>query len=402
MPSCAAPPRTDAAVNRVSQGSRLAVGRMESGPAGSRRNRIPSFSAAGFASRSAWLGVIRHAVPADAPCPTAPRSSSSTSRPANASCSAAEAPIAPAPMTAISVVRGTSTVASYGRRTPCPTLPRVEIVLALGAALAWGFADFASGVKSRTNSTIVVTAIVLGAGGIVTLVIAAATEEAPTGRTVALALAAGAATGLGVTMFFHALAIGVIGTVAPITCAGTSVPVIWGLVQGERPSVGQLLGVVLAIGGVVVIARAVADEDTTPAVNARLALILAIAAAFTLGTYYVVAREASDAGPLWYAALGQLFAATPLVLLAFARRAPIPNPRESRALLGIAMANGAGWILSVNALKEGLLSVVSVLIALYPALTVLFARIFLSERLSQLQRAGAGIVFVGVALIAAT
>jgi drug/metabolite transporter (DMT)-like permease len=278
----------------------------------------------------------------------------------------------------------------------------VEIVLALGAALAWGFADFASGVKSRTNSTIVVTAIVLGAGGIVTLVIAAATEEAPSGRTVALALAAGAATGLGVTMFFHALAIGVIGTVAPITCAGTSVPVIWGLVQGERPSIGQLLGVVLAIGGVVVIARAVADEDTTPAVNAKLALILAIAAAFTLGTYYVVAREASDAGPLWYAALGQLFAATPLVLLAFARRAPIPNPRESRALLGIAMANGAGWILSVNALKEGLLSVVSVLIALYPALTVLFARIFLSERLTQLQRAGAGIVFAGVALIAAT
>ena len=105
----------------------------------------------------------------------------------------------------------------------------MEIVLALGAALAWGFADFASGVKSRTNSTIVVTAIVLGAGGVVSLVIAFGTEDSPTGRTVALALAAGAATGLGVSMFFHALAVGVIGTVAPITCAGTSVPVIWGL-----------------------------------------------------------------------------------------------------------------------------------------------------------------------------
>jgi drug/metabolite transporter (DMT)-like permease len=278
----------------------------------------------------------------------------------------------------------------------------VEIVLALGAALAWGFADFASGVKSRTNSTIVVTAIVLGAGGLVSLVIALATEDPPSGRTVLLALGAGAATGLGVTMFFHALAIGVIGTVAPITCAGTSVPVIWGLVQGERPSIGQLLGVVLAVGGVVVIARAVADEGTAPAENAKLALILAIASAFTLGTYYVVAREASGAGPLWFTALGQLFAATPLVLLAVARRAPVPGRRESRALLGIAMANGAGWILSVNALKAGLLSVVSVLIALYPALTVLFARIFLSERLTQLQRAGAGIVFAGVALIAAT
>ena len=116
----------------------------------------------------------------------------------------------------------------------------------------------------------------------------------------------------------------------------------------------------------------------------------------------MVAREASDAGPLWFTALGQIFAATPLVLLALVRRAPVPNRRESRALFGIAMANGAGWILSVHALREGLLSVVSVLIALYPALTVLFARIFLAERLSPMQKAGAVIVFAGVALIAAT
>lgn len=277
----------------------------------------------------------------------------------------------------------------------------MEIVLALGAALAWGFADFASGVKSRTNSTIVVTAIVLGAGGVVSLVIAALTEDLPSGRTLLLAVAAGAATGLGVTMFFHALAIGVIGTVAPITCAGTSVPVLWGLLQGERPSTAQLIGVVFTIGGVVVIARAVADESAVPAQNAKLALILAIAAAFTLGTYYVIAREASDTGPLWYAALGQVFAAIPLVLLAFVRRAPVPPRPELLALFGIAMANGAGWILSVSALSEGLLSVVSVLIALYPALTVLFARAFLGERLSTMQKAGAVIVFAGVGLIAA-
>ena len=278
----------------------------------------------------------------------------------------------------------------------------MEIVLALCAALAWGFSDFASGVKSRTNSTIVVTAIVLGAGGLVSLAIALATEETPSGRTVVLALAAGAATGLGVTMFFHALAVGVIGTVAPIASAGAAVPVIWGLIQGERPSIGQLIGVAFAIGGVVVIARAVADDSAGTAQNAKLALILAIASAVTLGTYYVVAREASDAGPLWFTALGQIFAATPLVLLALVRRAPVPNRRESRALFGIAMANGAGWILSVHALREGLLSVVSVLIALYPALTVLFARIFLAERLSPMQKAGAVIVFAGVALIAAT
>ncbi len=57
----------------------------------------------------------------------------------------------------------------------------------------------------------------------------------------------------------------------------------------------------------------------------------------------------------------------------------------------------------MHALREGLLSVVSVLIALYPALTVLFARIFLARAaVARCRSAGAGIVFVGVALIAAT
>ena len=150
---------------------------MRSGPAGSGRNRIPSFSASGFASRSAWLGVIE---------------AGGAGRRALADRTAVEQQHLAAGQRQLQRRRGAdragaddgdlgrpgnSTAASYGRRAPCPTLPAVEIVLALGAALAWGFADFASGVKSRTNSTIVVTAIVLGAGGIVSLVIAARTEE---------------------------------------------------------------------------------------------------------------------------------------------------------------------------------------------------------------------------------
>ena len=45
---------------------------------------------------------------------------------------------------------------------------------------------------------------------------------------------------------------------------------------------------------------------------------------------------------------------------------------------------------------------VSVLIALYPALTVLFARIFLAERLPAVAEGGSGHRVRGVALIAAT
>jgi drug/metabolite transporter (DMT)-like permease len=277
----------------------------------------------------------------------------------------------------------------------------VEIVLALGAALAWGFADFAGGIKSRQASTVLVTMIVLGFGGLLSLVIAAFTEDLPSGRTVVLALLAGATTGIGVTMFFHALSIGVIGTVAPISCAGAAVPVVVGLAQGERPSVGQLLGVALVVAGVVVIARAVVDDSVQAATNPRLSIILAVASAGTLGAYYIVAKEGAGDGPLWFVALGQLFAAAPLAVIVLARRTPAPGRRLGLSVCVIGVANGAGWFLSVLALREGFLSLVAVLTALYPAITVLFARFVLHERLTPLQKSGAVVTFVGVALIAA-
>ena len=52
------------------------------------------------------------------------------------------------------------------------------------------------------------------------------------------------------------------------------------------------------------------------------------------------------------------------------------------------------------ALVHGLLSVVSVLTALYPAGTVLLARYVLGERLTSVQRTGLGVAGVAAVLIA--
>ena len=81
---------------------------------------MPSSSVAGEAMRSAWLAVTMQAVPDEAPMPTAPRSSSTTSCPSRASAYAAEAPMAPAPITTISVAEGRDVIHStmLSARTP--------------------------------------------------------------------------------------------------------------------------------------------------------------------------------------------------------------------------------------------------------------------------------------------
>jgi len=275
----------------------------------------------------------------------------------------------------------------------------MAILLALAAALAWGIADFGSGVKSRALPVVVVTLVVFASGGAASLALAAASEGLPGRRTVTFAVLAGLVTSVGVTVFFQALAIGEIGVVAPIVASGTAVPVIVGLVRGERPAAVALAGIALLAIGVVAIVWA-PGSGSTAATNARLGVLLAMLSAGVLGLYYVIARSGGAQSPLWYAGLGQLCAALPLLVIALVRRQRLPGRRDLGKLFALGTANGAGWLCSVYALREGLLSLVSVLVALYPAVTVLLAVVVVRERLVPLQYVAGAVILAGVGLVA--
>ncbi len=277
----------------------------------------------------------------------------------------------------------------------------MAILYALLAAVAWGAADYGSGIAARTRSTIVVSALVLGLAAPIAIGLALLLEGLPDGRTVAVGVAAGLITAVGVTTFFHALSIGVIGTVAPIAAAGTMIPVLIGLARGDAPSTLQLAGIALIVGGVIVIAAATGDGDVNryEGLQPRKAVFFSIVASATLGMYFVLAKEGAATNPIGFAGVGQLVAALPLVALAIIRREPRPHGIGHLGLLAI--ANGIGWFFSTLALGAGLLSVTSVVIALYPALTVVLAMVLTGERLSPIQAAGALATLGGVAAIAA-
>ncbi|OGR47736.1 MAG: hypothetical protein A2X37_04275 [Elusimicrobia bacterium GWA2_66_18] len=94
-------------------------------------------------------------------------------------------------------------------------------------------------------------------------------------------------------------------------------------------------------------------------------------------------------------------AAKAIVNLGFFFSSPHPAPfsAEGRSFLAAGVLayvlDGAGWILYFQSIVAGPITIVGTLSAAYPALTVVFARIFLSETLQPLQYAGVALVISG-------
>ena len=182
--------------------------------------------------------------------------------------------------------------------------------------------------------------------------------------------------------------------VAPISATAAAVPVLVGLVEGERPSTLQVAGMAAALAGVILASREPVEEGGPPPNRAAIGLALVAAAGF--GTFFVALDRASaQADVSWVIVVSRSCSLILLVLAALAARPGLPRDGTSGVLdLG---ANG----LYALATREGLLSVVSVLGSLYPAVTVVLARVVLAERVARVQEAGVVLALAGVVAISA-
>ena len=124
-------------------------------------------------------------------------------------------------------------------------------MLALAASLSWGLGDFGGGLGSRRTSVIWVLVVSQVAGLALVGAMALATQpHVPSGSDLAWGAFAGVMGVVGLGAFYRALAVGTMGVVGPIAATGVVVPVVYGLVRGERPSMLQALGMAFAVAGV--------------------------------------------------------------------------------------------------------------------------------------------------------
>jgi drug/metabolite transporter (DMT)-like permease len=283
----------------------------------------------------------------------------------------------------------------------------VAVLLGLAVAVAYGAADFLGGLASKRAPLL---GVLLGGqltGVPVLAVVVVVAGGEPTGKALLLGGLAGMGAAIGIACLYRGLAIGRMAVVAPITAVGAAVlPVGWGLATGERPSGVALAGVFLALVAVVLVSSPPPGPEARAAALAagRVPLLLAVVSGVGFGFVFILLAETGSDSGLWPLVATR---ATSIALLAagavLSRQAP-RLPADRAVLLTIA-AGGAldmtANVLYVVASRQGMLALVAVVSALYPAATVVLARAVLGERIGRVQLGGIVMTGAGVVMIAA-
>lgn len=269
---------------------------------------------------------------------------------------------------------------------------------ALGAAATFGVADFTGGLAGRRTHPASV-AITVEAFGFVALPLAILLLPFRLDAGAALfAFAAGTLGGLGLIAFYRAMALNLIGVVAPVTAVvAATLPTVVGVLAGDRLHPAQLVGIA---GGLVAIGL-ISGGGGTSTRGARAAVGLALLAGVGFGMFFILFHLGSSSGVTAFVSGRFGSGAAALCFAALSRVSPVPRPGVLRLLAFGGTLDGAGAILYLYATFHGLLSLSALLASFYPAFTVLAARLVLHERMSMVQISGALLALVAVALIAA-
>lgn len=281
----------------------------------------------------------------------------------------------------------------------------MAVVLGLASALVYGTADFLGGLASKRSAALAVV-VWSQLAGLVILVTALAVMRTPLPASADLAWGAlaGVGGGGGVALLYRGLAIGRVGVVAPTTAAlAASLPVVVGITLGERPGGVALGGVAVALVAIVLVSASPegGDAPSRLPVWRRPGVREAIGAGLGFALFFVALARAGDASGLWplLAARSSILVALAAAVITRTSLRPASGAFGQIALVGVIdmLAN----LLYLLAARRGLLSLVAVLVSLYPATTVLLAHFVLRERFVRLQilglvAAAAGVVLIGV------
>lgn len=282
----------------------------------------------------------------------------------------------------------------------------LPFVMALLSSMLYGVGDFLGGMGARRANVLTVTAWFQITGVVVLVGYALLAPGVTRPSDLAWAALAGAAGGLGVTLLYHALATGVVSTAAPlVSMLALTVPVVAGLVGGERPGLWPLVGIVLGAVAVLLVSGEGHGEPTDAqaphdARTARSALGVAVLAGLLIGSFLVLLARVQPGASGWPLVAGRASASVVLWALVLLRRAPVALDRSARApMLGATITDVGGNILYLLAVQRGPLSLIATLVTLAPATTVLLAQTVLHERLSRRQQVGVALALVAVVLL---
>ena len=277
--------------------------------------------------------------------------------------------------------------------------PLLGIGFGLAAALSWGTGDYAAGLASRRTNVYGVVIVSQFVGLVLLTVLALLlAEPVPTPSDLVWGAIAGLGGTTGLVALYRGLATGPMGITAPIAAVVSVIlPLLFGLFLEGLPAPPQLLGFGLALCAVWFITR----TGDGSRIKARV-LVLPLVAGLGFGVFLILIDHVSAAAILWPLAAARVTSVLALLLVVLVtRQRARPAAGQMLLVLMAGVCDTGGNAFYALAASAGRLDIAAVLGSLYPAATVLLARLILKERISRLQGVGLALAMIAVLLIAA-
>ena len=275
------------------------------------------------------------------------------------------------------------------------------VVFSLFAAVSYGLADFVGGAASKRTSPWAVALVAQVAGAAALLLLSLVVGGSPTRGDLAWGTAAGLFNGVGTAFLYRGLSGGRMGVVAPVSGVGAaSLPVVVGLLTGERPAPLVWIGIAAALPGIWLVSREAPEAAQVPGRGSGL--LDGALAGLGFGALFACLAQIPERAGYAPLVLNQVVGGVAIVAVALLMGGSWV-PREPAALLGVvggllaAIATGAFLL----ATQTGFLTVAAVLASLYPAVTVVLAATVLREHVHRGQAWGLVLCLVAVGLVAA-
>lgn len=275
-------------------------------------------------------------------------------------------------------------------------LELAPIVFGLSSAACWGAGDFCGGLATKRTQVyrVVVSSQLVSLCLLVILALATQESLLPPGHLL-LGAVAGIFGALGIIALYRALAEGHMGIAAPVSAVvAAAVPVIVGAFIEGLPGTSQLIGFGLAFVAVWLISR------TSHAKVQWSDLGLPLLAGLGFGIFFVIIGSVGESAvwwPLMAARFGSLGLLLGMTLLTHQPR--LVERSQLRLIVIIGVMEVGGNALYILARQTGRLDVAAVLASLYPASTVLLARLILKEHVGRSQAVGIAAALAAIVLI---
>lgn len=278
----------------------------------------------------------------------------------------------------------------------------VPAAYSVASVFLWGAADFSGGYAARRANTFVLTAFShLCAFGLMLAIAFAQHGAFPSRASIFWAVVAGAVGGFSLAIFYRALASGHMGLAAPVAALlGAAIPTLVDIAMEGAPGRWSIVGFALAIFALWLITRPEPSGENDESNHPKGVAAAALAGVGFAG-FYLCIHQATGS-PTWLAAISRIGSLAATTTAVIATRAPLKVNRTT-----ISFGAFAGWLDVIGttsfiiASQLGRLDDAVVITALYPAITVLLARIVLKEHFSRWKFVGLLAALAAVPLIAA-